>query len=214
MSWNDPWVHVCFCTILLKILHKRFFIVKYFHSNKDEKLKITDLCFQVEKLGGKKCELNVVQVEGKWIIEHTSIELENRKRINKSSRHLKVSLRHACALSRFGWDWLWWTAVHQAPLSMGFSRQEFWSGSLCSPSGDLLNPQIQPNSLVSTCIDRWVLYHWWQLGSLGWCRMAFGISRMRFGRAWRCCEFSPNRCNKMNVTVKRTTVLFAFLVHV
>ena len=65
MSWNDPWVHVCFCTILLKILHKRFFIVKYFHSNKDEKLKITDLCFQFEKLGGKKCELNVVQVEGK-----------------------------------------------------------------------------------------------------------------------------------------------------
>lgn len=38
----------------------------------------------IGSLGGKKkSELNVVQVEGKWIIEQTSIELENREKINR-----------------------------------------------------------------------------------------------------------------------------------
>ena len=30
-----------------------------------------------------------------------------------------------------------WTVAHQAPLSMGFPRQEYWSGLPCSPPGDL-----------------------------------------------------------------------------
>ena len=30
-----------------------------------------------------------------------------------------------------------WTVAHQAPLSMGFSRQEYWSGLPCPPPGDL-----------------------------------------------------------------------------
>ena len=33
-----------------------------------------------------------------------------------------------------------WTAAFQAPLSMGFSRQEYWSGLPCSPPGDLSDP--------------------------------------------------------------------------
>ena len=39
-----------------------------------------------------------------------------------------------------------WTAAHQAPLSMGFSRQEYWSGLPCPPPGDLPNPGIKPRS--------------------------------------------------------------------
>ena len=35
-----------------------------------------------------------------------------------------------------------WTAAHQVLLSMEFSRQEYWSGLLCPPAGDLLNPEI------------------------------------------------------------------------
>ena len=34
-----------------------------------------------------------------------------------------------------------WTIARQAPLSMGFSRQEYWSGLPCSPPGDLPNPR-------------------------------------------------------------------------
>jgi len=40
------------------------------------------------------------------------------------------------------------TVAHQAPLSMGFSRQEYWSG-LPFPPGDLPNPGIEPASPVS-----------------------------------------------------------------
>ena len=39
-----------------------------------------------------------------------------------------------------------WTAAHQVSLSMGFSRQEYWSGLQCSPPGDLPNPGIEPGS--------------------------------------------------------------------
>ena len=39
-----------------------------------------------------------------------------------------------------------WTVAHQAPLSMGFSRQGYWSGLPCPPPGDLPNPGIEPRS--------------------------------------------------------------------
>ena len=39
-----------------------------------------------------------------------------------------------------------WTVVHQAPLFMGFSRQECWSGLPCPPPGDLPDPGIEPAS--------------------------------------------------------------------
>ena len=41
-----------------------------------------------------------------------------------------------------------WTVAHQAPLSMGFSRQEYWSRLLCPPPGDLPDPGIEPASLM------------------------------------------------------------------
>ena len=37
-----------------------------------------------------------------------------------------------------------WTIACQAPLSTGFSRQEYWSGLPCLPPGDLPNPGIEP----------------------------------------------------------------------
>ena len=46
-------------------------------------------------------------------------------------------------------DWLFetpWIIVHQAPLSVGFSRQEYWSGLPCPPPGDLPNPGMEPIS--------------------------------------------------------------------
>ena len=42
-----------------------------------------------------------------------------------------------------------WTVAHQAPLPMGFSRQEYWSGLPFPPQGDLPNPGIKPTSLAS-----------------------------------------------------------------
>ena len=42
-----------------------------------------------------------------------------------------------------------WTVAHQAPLSMGFPRQEYWSGWPFPPPGDLPNPGVEPTSPVS-----------------------------------------------------------------
>ena len=46
----------------------------------------------------------------------------------------------------------------QVPLSMGISRQEYWSGLLCPPPGDLPDPGIKPATLK--------IYLHWQVGSL------------------------------------------------
>ena len=45
-----------------------------------------------------------------------------------------------------------WTVACQAPLSMGFSRQECWSGLLSPPPGDLPNPGIKPESPVAPAL--------------------------------------------------------------
>ena len=39
-----------------------------------------------------------------------------------------------------------WTVAYQAPQSMGFSRQEYWSGLPFPSAGDLPNPGIEPRS--------------------------------------------------------------------
>ena len=54
--------------------------------------------------------------------------------------------------NRFSCVWLFvtlWVVAHQAPLSMGFSRQEYWSRLPCPPPGDLPDPGIEPASLTS-----------------------------------------------------------------
>ena len=52
-----------------------------------------------------------------------------------------------------------WTAACQAPLSMGFSREEYWSGLPCPSPGGLPDPGMEPASLSVSCTGRQVLYH-------------------------------------------------------
>ena len=56
------------------------------------------------------------------------------------------------------------TVACQAPLSMGFSRQEYWSGLPFPPLEDLPNLGIKPASPVSPAL-RWIPYHWANGGS-------------------------------------------------
>jgi len=61
-----------------------------------------------------------------------------------------------CMLSHFSHVWLFvnlWTIAHQAPLSMEFSRQEYWSGLPCPPPGDLPDPGMEPTSLISPTLE-------------------------------------------------------------
>ena len=51
-----------------------------------------------------------------------------------------------------------WTIACQFPQSMGFSRQEYWSGLLCPSPGDLPNPGMEPilpNPGMETCLLHW-----------------------------------------------------------
>ena len=61
-------------------------------------------------------------------------------------------------LSHFSRVWLFatlWTVAHQAPLSVGFSRQDYWSGLPCRSPGAVPDPEIKPSCLLH-----------WQAGSL------------------------------------------------
>ena len=67
--------------------------------------------------------------------------------------------QNACMLNHhFSCVRLLRAVAHQAPLSMGFSRQEYWSGLPCSSPGDLPSPGTEHASLAS-CVGRRVLYH-------------------------------------------------------
>ena len=59
---------------------------------------------------------------------------------------------HAQSLSFVQFFTTLWTVAHQAPLSMGFPRQEYWSGLPFPPPGDLPGPGIKPESLASSTL--------------------------------------------------------------
>ena len=63
-----------------------------------------------------------------------------------------------------------WTVPHQAPLSMGFSRQDYWSGLPCPPPGHLPDPGIEITSAFISCIAGRFFTHWttWEAPNQGW----------------------------------------------
>ena len=62
---------------------------------------------------------------------------------------------NACVLSYLNHVWLFTilcSVACQAPVSMGFSWQEYWSGLLCPHAGDLPNPGIEPEPFMSPAL--------------------------------------------------------------
>ena len=63
---------------------------------------------------------------------------------------------YVCVPSHFSYVQLFatlWTIAQQAPLSTGFSRQEYWSGLTCPHPGDLPDAGIKPESLKSLALS-------------------------------------------------------------
>ena len=60
--------------------------------------------------------------------------------------HEKVKVKSISCVQLFS---LLWAVTHQAPLSMGFSRQEYWSRLPCPPPGDLPGPGIESTFLLT-----------------------------------------------------------------
>ena len=106
--------------------------------------------------------LVTTNIEYIWIF--TQILCSHKIYSNSENKHLcgvithsrhGVSM-HVCVLSRFSCVRLFatlWTVIHQAPLSMGFSRQEYWSGLPFTSPGDLPNPGVEPVSLTSPALS-------------------------------------------------------------
>ena len=70
---------------------------------------------------------------------------------------VRIFVSCAYLLSPFSRIWLLatqWTVAHQASLSMGFSKQEYWSGLLHHPPGDLPDPGIESTSFTSPALAR------------------------------------------------------------
>ena len=68
------------------------------------------------------------------------------KRLSSSSSSMLSHFSHVLLLATP------WTVAHQAPLSMGFFRQEYWSGLPCAPLGDLSGPGIEPATPTSSAL--------------------------------------------------------------
>ena len=77
-----------------------------------------------------------------------------------------------------------WTVAHQAPLSMGFSRQEYWCMLPCPPLGDLSDPGIELKALMSPSLA----------GRL-FTTMPPGIPSVQFSSVAQSC---PTLCDPMN----------------
>ena len=85
--------------------------------------------------------------KGKRLKLLSQIHRKSLVKRNKNSIHKRIScfsliqlLSHVRLFARL------WTIAPQAPLSMGFSRQEYWSGWPFSSPGDLPHPGIEPRS--------------------------------------------------------------------
>ena len=100
-------------------------------------------------------------------------------------------------LSCFSHVWLFatlWTIAYQAPLSIGFSRQEYWSGLPWLPPGDLPDPMMEPHISFVFCIGRQILYHSATWKALSWSPAANppsgGLKNLRFWLG----KLPPEKC--------------------
>ena len=67
-----------------------------------------------------------------------------------------ISVGVLCHFSHVGlFATAWNTVAHQAPLSMGFSRQEYWSGLVFPSPGGLPDPGIEPETLIPPVLAVW-----------------------------------------------------------
>ena len=83
------------------------------------------------------------------------------KRFSSSRTSSVYTLSHSSCVQLFA---IPWTVARRVPLSMGFFRQEYWSGLPCPPPGGLPDPGVESLSHVY-CIGRLVPYQYGHLGS-------------------------------------------------
>ena len=114
----------------------------------------------VESLMGESMKINSTNLET-WRVSTQAIKIncvlskiEYSQQLSAFGNLMEFGF-YVCTLSHFSSVWLFeipWTIAHQAPLFMGFSRQEHWSGWPCPPPGNLPDLAIKPVSPVSSAL--------------------------------------------------------------
>ena len=96
-----------------------------------------------------------------WVHEDAIFKWHFKNYVQSTCAQLLQSCPTLCNLQ---------TVAHQAPLSLGFSTEEYWSEFPCPPPGDLPNPWIEPMSLAlqanSLLLSHWVCKHSYSI--VGW----------------------------------------------
>ena len=95
------------------------------------------------------CPKSVVTVSPSFLLVVLGALLKSTFPAQTSAHTDFQGLVHTCMLSRVRLFGTPWTAARQAPLSMEFSKQEYWSVLPFPPPGDLSDPGIEPGSLAS-----------------------------------------------------------------
>ena len=87
--------------------------------------------------------------KGDWPKEGDTLWLCWKISLEFTLNHLSINVKVKVKVNSLSRVWLFatpWTAAHQAPPSMGFSRQEYWSGFPFPSPGDLSDAGIEPGS--------------------------------------------------------------------
>ena len=105
-----------------------------------------------------------------------------------------------CCFSHF---WLFatpWTVAHQAPLSMEFSRQEYWSGLSCPPPGALPDPGIKHISLPSPEFAGGFFPTW-----ASWEARSWSHNTLTFSLFYKCYEATEKK-NYFYLKIKQQSI--------
>ena len=147
LSEKDPIIYHCLMWCF--IISSRLFLLScVFH-------KIYFLLFSVCHLWGEVYPYFFLWHGSFYFAFHISIFLLYFECIVFYAYIFIISVNWPCMLNHFICVQLFvtlWTVAHQAPLSMGLSRQEYWSGLSFPPPGDRPNPGIKPASLMSLAL--------------------------------------------------------------
>ena len=201
IAWNHDFCsfHITAYPLFLfhSFLKKIFFFVFFNVDNFKVFTEFATYCFccMFWLFGHKACVISACTNQGlSWHRFHWKV----KSTTGPPEKSLKwvfcrsVGVWEGCAvLSRFSCVQLFviaWTIALQAPLSMGFPRQEYWRGLPFPPPGDLPSPGIEPGLL------------YWQSGSLPPSHQGTPLGRVQ--RLLFTCSLGPQRA-KHNLATKQ-----------
>ena len=110
---------------------------------------------------GKVTHSSILAQRVPWTVQCMGLQRVSHDWVTFTFTNIYVYNEYICMLSCFSRVQLFamlWSVACQAPLSMGFSRQEYWSGLPCPPPGIFPTHGLNP-CFYASFIGRQVLYH-------------------------------------------------------